>query len=68
VVLNPFNHPLGLFIILLAIALAGWLIYVFNRRVFQQAGLALDQAKRMALMLALFTAPYFYLLPVSLFV
>jgi len=66
-VLNPFHHPLGLIIVLLAISLVGWLIFVFNKRVFQRAGLEPGQTKSMALMLAVVTAPYFFLLPVSLF-
>jgi len=68
VMYNPFEHPLALLIVVLAIGLVGWLIYVFNKRVFRRAGLEPDQVNRMARLLAFWTAPYFFLLPLTPFI
>ena len=52
---------------LAAVALAGWFIYRWDRRVFAGLGLAEEQAHRMALWLAVLTAPWLYLVPATLF-
>ncbi|MBO6046359.1 MAG: hypothetical protein J6P61_01270 [Erysipelotrichaceae bacterium] len=63
---NPFSNILGLIIILLSIACAGGLIYFFDHKILIKAGLTKAQAKKSALYLAVFTAPYLYLFPSEL--
>jgi len=67
VMLNPFQHPVALLIVYAAVALAGWLIYLFNRRLFRQY-IAEAPARKIATLLALCTAPYFFLLPLTWFI
>ncbi|MBQ6395669.1 MAG: hypothetical protein IJH87_04940 [Atopobiaceae bacterium] len=66
VTLNPFMHAGALAFTLLAIAIAGALIYAFDRGILSRAGLDADQAKASALRLAIITAPYLFLLPTTL--
>ena len=61
---NPFTNFWALLITLLAIALAGLLIYWFNRRIFRSYGI--ETAHGIALRMAVLTAPYLFLLPASL--
>ena len=65
--LDPFRNPAALLVTLAAVALAGWFIYQWDRRVFAGLGLAEEQAHRMALWLAVLTAPWLYLVPATLF-
>ena len=49
------------------VALAGWLIYVMDRRwAFKKAELAPEHVRKLALALAVFTAPYPMLIPTAL--
>ena len=65
---NCFTHPLAILITVAAIALAGFLIYVFDRSViFKTGAFTKEQANRIAMFLAIFTAPYLYLIPMQLF-
>ena len=65
---NCFMHPVALLITIAAIAISGLLIYIFDRAViFKTGAFTKEQAKKIALFLALFTAPYLYLLPMQLF-
>ena len=54
-------------IILTAIAISGFLIYVLNRRMLKKdPDLSPEQVQKIALNLAIFTAPYLFLIPSSL--
>ena len=65
---NCFLHPAALLITLAAIALSGFLIYIFDRAViFKTKAFTKEQANKTAFFLAIFTAPYLYLLPMQLF-
>ena len=61
---NPFTNFWALLLTLLAIALAGLLIYWFNRLIFRSYGI--ETAHGIALRMAVLTAPYLFLLPASL--
>ena len=48
--------------------MAGLMIYLFDRRALRKMGVFTEeQVKKIALYMAIFTAPYLYLLPPSLF-
>ena len=65
---NCFTHPVAILITVAAIALSGFLIYVFDRAViFKTGAFTKEQAKKIAFFMAIFTAPYLYLLPMQLF-
>lgn len=66
--LNPFTNIFAFLLTLVAIAFAGYLIYLFNYRV-SFKGVGLDDKKRhkIALWFAIFTAPYTFLIPIQLF-
>ena len=57
----------SILIILIAIAISGVLIYVLNRRMLKKdPDLSPEQIRKIALNLAIFTAPYLFLIPSSL--
>ena len=61
-----YEDPASAAVMLAAVALAGWLIYVFNKNVtFQKQPLEEPVKKRLALALAVFTAPYALLIPTA---
>lgn len=64
---NPFSNILSVLIVLLAIVLSGLCIYLLDRIILAKEELTSDQVKKTALILAVITAPYLYLLPASLF-
>ena len=65
---NPYSNFLALAATLIGIAIASVCIYFFNlRRVFKNIDIDLHDKKRLALMLAIFTAPYMLLIPANLF-
>ncbi len=64
----PFSNPLALIYTIIAIAFAGFLIYKFDKKALLKMGVFGEaEAKKIALLLAIITAPYLYLLPGSLF-
>ncbi|MBQ8996035.1 MAG: hypothetical protein IJ091_09480 [Oscillospiraceae bacterium] len=64
---NPFSDVFGFLYTLCAIAVSGLLIYLLDKRILtKQAVLSPEQAKRTAIHLAIFTAPYTFLIPSSL--
>ena len=65
-VANAFTSIPALLITLIAIAVAGLLIFVIDRRILKNSGLDAAQIKKSALYLALITAPYLYLIPSAL--
>jgi len=64
---NPFDNWYSFFYVLLAVALAGFLIYFFNTKFcFSQTDLTPKTIRRIALALAILTAPYVLLAPSQL--
>ena len=63
---NPFGSAAVFGVTLLAVALAGLLIFLLDRQILKKSGLGPGQAKRSALMLALITAPYLFFFPSGL--
>lgn len=65
---NPFGHPLALLWSAAGVAIAGWCIFRFDRRVFRSVPeLAPRQRTRLALTCAIVTAPWLFLIPLALF-
>lgn len=61
-----YKNPLSAVLVPGAVVLAGWLIYVFNKNVtFKKQPLEEPVKKRLALALAVFTAPYALLIPTA---
>lgn len=65
---NPYSNIFAFVITLLAVAISGFCIYKFNlKSTFKTIEIDIAHKKRLALMLALFTAPYMLLIPANLF-
>ncbi|MBR6476842.1 MAG: hypothetical protein IKS85_00195 [Lachnospiraceae bacterium] len=65
---NAFSNPAALLYTLFAIAVAGLLIYVFDKSVLMKTKeFEPEQAKKIAFLMAVITAPYLYLVPGQLF-
>ncbi|MCR4618846.1 MAG: hypothetical protein K5669_11765 [Lachnospiraceae bacterium] len=63
---NCFDNIFALLYTLLAIAVAGLLIYIFDKKVIiSTKEFTIQQANKIALFMALFTAPYLYLFPIE---
>lgn len=60
---TPFDNISALIIVLIAIALSGYLIFLFNYKIsFKKLDIQASQKKYLALSLAIFTAPYTFLI------
>ncbi|MDO5755141.1 MAG: hypothetical protein Q4P28_02800 [Tissierellia bacterium] len=64
---DPLASPKTIFPLILGIALSGFCIYRLNYRWFLKKNLPKQSAKKTALVLAIFTAPYTFLIPGKLF-
>ncbi|MFA5658677.1 MAG: hypothetical protein WC900_05275 [Oscillospiraceae bacterium] len=65
---NPFDNMLALAIIILAVIISAALIYFVNIRFsFNKTNLRNHEKKSLAIKLAIFTAPYTFLVPYSFF-
>ena len=63
-----YNNIFALIIVLIGIAIAGACIYFLNAWLLRRdSELSIEQVKKIALYLAIFTAPYTFLIPTSLF-
>ena len=63
-----YSNIFAVIIVLIAVATAGACIYFLNVWLLRKdSELSIDQAKKIALYLAIFTAPYTFLIPTSLF-
>ena len=63
---NPWQHPIALLATAAAIFLAGWVIYLLNRHwTFKKQPLTDISKRRISLILAVLTAPYFFLIPLN---
>ena len=66
---NPFENFIALIIVIVAIIVSGFCIYMFNLKIaFKKIDIDLKQKKKIALAIAVFTAPYTFLLPTEWFV
>ena len=63
---NPFSSVVGFLVTAAAIALSGACIYALDLRIIRKTGLSEDQSRHSALMLAVLTAPYLFLIPSQL--
>ena len=59
---NPFSSVVGFLVTAAAIALSGACIYALDLRIIRKTGLSEDQSRHSALMLAVCTAPYLFLI------
>ncbi len=65
---NPFSDPIGLVYCILCIAISGVLIYIFDLKgALRNTGLDEKKKKTLAVLMAVFTAPYIYAIP-SMFI
>lgn len=65
---NPFTSVYAMLWVMLCVLVAGFFIYLFNYKVsFRNVDLAETVKKKLALSLAIFTAPYLFYLPTMLF-
>ncbi len=65
---NPFGHPLALLWTAAGVAIAGGFIFLLDRRVFRSVPeLTSRQGTRLALTFAIVTAPWLFLVPLTLF-
>jgi len=66
---DPFSNPLAVLWIVLCIAVSGLCIYFLDYKfAFKKTALDDAQKKKLALSMAIFTAPYLFLLPTAWFV
>ena len=64
--LNPFRNIYALLITLAGIAIAGVMIYLLNNLIFSKK-IGRENSRYIALRMALWTAPYLFLLPMDIF-
>ena len=64
---DPLASPKTLFLLILGIAMSGFCIYILNYWWLLKKNLPKKSAKKTALVLAIFTAPYTFLIPGKLF-
>lgn len=63
---NPFDNVAGFLTVLVAVMVSAIVIFFTDRAILKRAGLAVEQAKKSAMMLAVITAPYLYFIPSEL--
>lgn len=66
ILMNPFENIWSLLICIVAVAASGFAIFLLDRWILKKAGLAVEQAKKTAMWLAIITAPYLFLVPTEL--
>lgn len=65
---NYYTTPWGILVMVLAVAFAGYLVYIFNRKFsFRHTDLSESQIKKVSVTLAALTAPYLFLIPTDVF-
>ncbi len=65
---NPLESPLSIILVSLCVLLSSWCLYQFNYRIsLKQANLTKYHKKKLALSLAIATAPYLFYLPTTWF-
>lgn len=60
---DPFSDLFAFVLVVSMIFVSAVLIYLIDKQILKKAGLNEDQARRSALFLAVFTAPYLFLIP-----
>lgn len=65
IVMNPFSNLVAFIIMCLTVYIAGRFIYFFNKKVFRKSDLTIEEQRIVARNLAIFTAPYFYFMPLE---
>lgn len=68
IVMNPFSNVVAFIVVCLAVCVAGRFIYFFNKRVFRKSDLTKDEQRLVARNVAIFTAPYLFLMPLELLI
>lgn len=64
---NPFNNPVALLVVFVAIIIAAVAIYFLNKKfAFSKTNLTVLEIHKVSLSLAIFTAPYVLLIPTNL--
>lgn len=67
VLLNPYRNILALLFVLICLFIGGFLIYIFNSKIsFKKLEIDDKKKKTIALVLAIVTAPYLFLIPTML--
>ena len=64
---TPFASSAGLIVFLLAVMIAGIFVFLFDRHILIKAGLNERTAVRIAVLMAVITAPYVILIPTNVF-
>jgi hypothetical protein len=65
---NPFDNIFSILWTTLAVVITAWFIYVFNYKIsLKKTEMEIGAKKRLALMLAIFTAPYLFYIPTAWF-
>lgn len=65
---NPYSNIYAILVILIALLLSGYFIYLFNKKYcFKKIDIEESKKKKIALFMAIFTAPYVFLIPTSYF-
>ena len=65
---NPFHTVLSFIYCLITIVITGVLIYFFNKRItFKNIDLEEKMKKKLCIIIAVFTAPFFFLIPSTIF-
>ena len=67
IMFDPFTNILAVLIIIAAVALSAVCIYNLDKKLLGKTELNQEQIRRTAVRLAIFTAPYVYLIPTRLF-
>ena len=65
--MNPFRNIWSLLLVLVSIVISGLCIYILDYKILKKTDLDISRVKRSALMLAILTAPYLYLIPSCIF-
>ena len=60
---DPLDSIAAFLVVAVSVAVAGVAIFLIDRKILTKAGLEAEQARRSAMWLAVFTAPYLYFVP-----
>ncbi|NLY09682.1 MAG: hypothetical protein GXZ11_07330 [Tissierellia bacterium] len=65
---GPIDQPVGAIIVFLAVVLSGVLLYIFNNKyTLKSLDWSTEDKKKVALWIAILTAPYTFLIPLNIF-
>lgn len=63
---NPYENVFSFALILIAVCISAFSIYRFDRVILEKTGIGKERARKAALILAIFTAPFLFFLPGNL--